>query len=39
MMEKEENARKMIALLCGIDSSIKVETWTREAQLNGTAPR
>ena len=39
MMEKEENAEKMITLLCEINPGIKVETWTREAQLNGTAPR
>ena len=39
MMEKKENADKMVALLCEINPSIRVEEWSREAQLAGTAPR
>ena len=39
MVEKKENAEKMIALLHEISPSIKVEEWSREAQLAGTAPR
>ena len=39
MVEKQENAEKMVRLLTEINPSIKVEEWSREAQLNGTAPR
>ena len=39
MVEKRENAEKMIALLQEISPSIRVEEWSREAQLAGTAPR
>ena len=39
MIEKKENAEKMIELLREINPSIKVETWTREDAMNGTAPR
>ena len=39
MVEMQENAEKMVRLLTEINPSIKVEEWSREAQLNGTAPR
>jgi len=39
MVEKQENAERMVRLLTEINPSIKVEEWSREAQLAGTAPR
>ena len=39
MIEKQENAERMVQLLSEANPSIVVEEWSREAQLNGTAPR
>ena len=39
VFEKRENAEKAISLFLEANPGITVETWTREAQLAGTAPR
>ncbi len=39
MVEKKENAEELIRLLCEVNPAIKIENWSREAVLNGTAPR
>ena len=39
MVEKKENAEELIRLLCEVNPAIKIENWSREAALNGTAPQ
>ena len=39
MMEKKENAEELIRLLREENPAIIIEQWSREAALNGTAPR
>ncbi|MBO5503523.1 MAG: hypothetical protein J5969_03495 [Lachnospiraceae bacterium] len=39
MLEKKEHAEEMIRLICEKNPSVVVEQWSRQAQLDGTAPK